>query len=55
MSRAGVKTAAEQDVVTRWRRHYCYTARAGVCAGIKRQIRRRERRRSKIDIRKEGA
>lgn len=38
------KSGAEVDVTTRWRRMFCYTQRAGVCSGIKRQIRRRERR-----------
>jgi hypothetical protein len=37
-------TGAEQDVVTPWRRLLCYTQRAGVTSGIKRQMRRRERR-----------
>jgi hypothetical protein len=37
------KSAAEQDVVTPWRKLYCYTKRAGVTASIKRQIRRRQR------------
>lgn len=44
------KTAAEQDVVS-WRRRYCYLQRAGVTAGIKRQMRRRERRESKAETR----
>jgi hypothetical protein len=34
---------AEDDVFSRWRHRYCYTRRAGVCAGIKRNARRRER------------
>jgi hypothetical protein len=38
-----IVTGAEQDVVHA-RRHYCYTQRAGVTSGIKRQMRRRERR-----------
>jgi len=38
-----VKKADEQDVVTGWRRHYCYLQRAGATAGIKRRLRRRER------------
>lgn len=37
-------TAAEKDVVTRWRYLLCYMKRAGVTSGIKRQMRRRERR-----------
>lgn len=48
-----VVTAAEYDVVTGWRRMYCYLQRAGVTAGIKRQIRRRERREGKTGIRQE--
>lgn len=42
--RGGVKSGAEQDVTTGWRKLYSYTQRAGVASGIKRQIRRRERR-----------
>jgi hypothetical protein len=42
-----IKSAAEQDVHTRWRRLYCYTQRAGVTSKIKRQTRRRERREGK--------
>jgi cell division protein FtsI/penicillin-binding protein 2 len=45
------KTAAEVDVTTKWRRYYCYTQRAGVISGIKRQIRRRERRDAKAEVR----
>jgi|1185.fasta_scaffold06186_5 hypothetical protein len=42
---------AEDDVFSRWRRVYCYTDRAGVCAKIKRGARRRERRDARHDIR----
>lgn len=50
------KTAAEVDTVTSWRRVYTYLSRAGVTSGIKRQIRRRERREGKIrGMRVEGA
>lgn len=45
------KTAAEEDVVAdhgRWRRRYCYLQPAGVAAGIKRQMRRRERREDRV-------
>lgn len=51
--RAPTKKPAEDDVVTGWRRLYCYTQRAGVTSGIKRQIRRRERRTSKETIRRD--
>lgn len=40
-----VVTAAEYDLLDR--KVYCYLQRAGVTAGIKRQIRRRERREGK--------
>jgi hypothetical protein len=43
-------TDAEQDVVY-MRRWYCYLKRAGVTAGIKRQMRRRERREGKRETR----
>lgn len=46
------KTAAEQDVVTGWRRYLCYMQHAGVVSGIKRQMRRRERREAKHEIRR---
>jgi len=41
-------TAAENDLP--WRKFYCYMQRAGVTAGIKRQIRRRERREGKKEM-----
>lgn len=44
----------EEDVFHA-RRIYCYTQRAGVCAGIKRGARRRERREAKVDIRRQLA
>jgi len=47
MNKEPAKSGAEQDVVTKWRRAFCYTQKAGVCAGIKRQIRRRARRKGK--------
>jgi hypothetical protein len=43
-------SAAEYDVISRWRRFYCYLTRAGVTSGIKRQMRRRERRDAKSEI-----
>lgn len=48
VKRIPLKTAAEYDVLTTWRRFY--TQRAGVTAGIKRQYRRRERRMAKREI-----
>jgi len=42
-----VRTAAEQGVVSRWRHVLAYLGRPGVASGIKRQIRRRERRAGK--------
>lgn len=42
---------AEDDVFSKWRRRYCYTDRAGVCAKIKRNARRRERHDARHDIR----
>jgi hypothetical protein len=47
-----IKGFEEQDVLTKWRRIYCYTKRAGACAGVKRRYRRRERRSAKICIRR---
>lgn len=49
-----IKNGYEEDVLAdrgRWRRIYCYTQRAGVTSGIKRAIRRRERREAKSGIR----
>lgn len=53
MNRRQIKTAAEQDALTRWRRIYCYLQRPGVVSGIKRQARRRERREAKSAIRRD--
>jgi hypothetical protein len=44
------RTAAEQDVVGAWRHLYCYLQRPGVAAGIKRQMRRRERHEAKREL-----
>jgi hypothetical protein len=55
-TRAPLRTAAEYDVIVnrgRWRQFYCYLQRAGTASGIKRQIRRRERRIGKDAIRKD--
>lgn len=38
-----LKSGAEQDALTGWRRSYAYLKRAGAAASIKRQFRRRER------------
>ncbi len=38
------RSGEEYDVTTRWRRLFRYTRRPGVCAGIKRGMRRRGRR-----------
>lgn len=47
----GKNPVYEDDVFGSWRRAYCYTQRAGVCARIKRGARRRERREAKVEIR----
>lgn len=49
MKRPRLRSAAEYDVV-RDRHIYCYLQRAGTTAGIKRQIRRRERRLGKDSV-----
>lgn len=49
MGRRKMRTGAEYDVHTAWRKAYCYTQRAGVCASVKRDTRRRERRESAKD------
>jgi len=45
------KTAAEVDTVTSWRRYLTYLQRPGVTSGIKRQMRRRERREGRLEAR----
>ena len=48
-------TAAEQDTVSsKWRRALCYLGRPGVTSGIKRQMRRRERREGREQARVSG-
>ena len=43
----------EQDVLTAWRKLYCWTKRPGATSAVKRQIRRRERRQAKAECRPE--
>jgi hypothetical protein len=43
VNRRAVRGADEQDVLTRWRRLFVWTQRAGACAAVKRRARRRER------------
>jgi hypothetical protein len=43
--REPARSGDEQDVITRWRRVYCWTHRAGACHRVKRQLNRRARRR----------
>lgn len=43
--------ADETDTFTRWRRLYCYLARAGVTSEIKRDYRRRARHKAKEETR----
>lgn len=53
--RAGVGSGREHDVACQSCRHaYCYLQRAGAAAGIKRSIRRRERRAARDEIRREA-
>ena len=51
MGRRKMRTGAEYDVHTGWRKLYAYTQRAGVCASVKRQTRRRERRDAVVSVR----
>jgi hypothetical protein len=53
MKRRMTKGWGENDVFTDWRRHYSYTQRRGVCAWIKRNARRRERREGKREAREQ--
>jgi hypothetical protein len=41
------KNGGEQDALTKARKVYCYTGRAGVCKKIKRKYNRRVRRKTK--------
>jgi len=51
MTRAA-KGGAETDVFSRyWRRHMCWTQRAGACKAVKRRANRRERREGKLETR----
>lgn len=40
----------EQDVLTSWRRVYCYTRRPGVCRKVKNWSNRRDRRKVAKEI-----
>lgn len=45
--------AEEYDALTRARRHYVWTQRAGACDAVKRRYRRRERRTARDELRRE--
>ncbi len=45
--REPARSGDEQDVLTRWRKNYCWTQRAGATSKVKRRVRRRERRQGK--------
>jgi hypothetical protein len=54
--REPARSGDEQDViVAHWRRMFCWTARPGVAAMVKRQIRRRERHNAKAEVRRRAA
>lgn len=44
MGRRPIRTWAEEDAYTPWRRLYCYLARPGAVKSIKRTTHKRERR-----------
>lgn len=46
-----LKSGDEQDILTRARKRYKYTGRAGVCAEVKRQYNRRVRQNGKDFLR----
>jgi hypothetical protein len=45
--------AEEYDALTRARRFYVWTQRAGACHAVKRRYRRRERRASRVELNRE--
>ena len=46
-----MKGGFEQDVLTGWRKEYCYTKKAGVCKKAKKKYNKRVRRQIKQEIR----
>lgn len=57
MGKRRMRSADEYDAFTRWRKWYCYLARPGVVAKIKRGANQRERateRRALTNVRKYG-
>lgn len=57
MGHRKMRGAEEYDAFTRWRRWYCYLARPGVVAKVKRGANKRERateRRALVDVKKYG-
>ncbi len=51
--RRHIRTWAEEDAYTSWRKLYCYLSRAGAVKSIKRGTHRRERREGKAEIREQ--
>lgn len=50
--RIPLRRAEEYDALTRARRFYCWTQRAGAVAAVKRRYRRRERREARAALRR---
>lgn len=50
--RIPMRRAEEYDALTRARRLYCWTDRAGAVAAVKRRYRRRERRKARAALRR---
>ena len=42
-----LKGGDEYDVVSRWRKLYCYLQRAGACKSVKKKLNKRARREAK--------
>ncbi len=48
--RERIKSGAEDDVVTGWRRVLCYTSRAGVCHRVKTVLAKRARKAARLSL-----
>ena len=53
MNKIAMKSGDEYDVLTRARKMYLYTKRAGVCKSVKRRYNRRFRQVEKTETKKE--
>lgn len=52
MKKIPLKGGVEYDVFSNWRKHLCYTSKAGICKKIKRKYNKRFRKETNHDLKR---